>query len=187
MKGRKAMIVLLTAVMLFVIGAPSFAANRMETDGQKFPEQAEEADGSEDAEPLTDEEDEQTEEAAEGETQTEDGDTEIPEETPVPKKTEGIEVNYTAYKENLTAVAAAVFSVDANGTTYTGTCARQGVSLSESGTARITKIPNSEKIAKVIYHYAIELGDENWWDSPACSDRVGKIIGMSSVNSTRVT
>ena len=191
MKGQKSITVILAAIMLFVIAAPSFAANMTGTESQQIPEYAGEAEGAEgdgSAEDITGEESPESGESDDEAIGMDDNDeTGLPGGKPVLKKEEGTEVTYTAYKENLTAVATSIFSVNKDGTTYTGTCARQGISMKTSGTAKITRIPNSESIAKIVYHYAIELGDENWWDSPACSDRVGKIIGMSSVNSTRVT
>lgn len=117
--------------------------------------------------------------------------------TPAPKVTvkkeakaasdSGKKVSYTGSKAGSAAGETTIFKVTSDGTTYTGTCAEQGVSMSSSGTATITQIPNSKKIAKVVYHYAIELGDDNWWSGDHKTDKVGKLLGMSNDSDTNVT
>ncbi|MBQ6440915.1 MAG: hypothetical protein IJJ06_12560 [Mogibacterium sp.] len=99
----------------------------------------------------------------------------------------GKEVRYEGDKFGSAAGETTVFKVTTDGKTYTGTCAKQGVSMKSPGTAEITKISNSKKIAKVIYHYAFELGDENWWTGEGKTDKVGKLLGMNNDNDTNVT
>ena len=96
-------------------------------------------------------------------------------------------VSYTGSKVGSAAGETTVFKVTSDGTKYTGTCAKQGVTMGTSGTATITKISNSTKIAKVIYHFAIDLGDSNWWTSDHKTDKVGTILGMASNDATNVT
>ncbi|MBE6028417.1 MAG: hypothetical protein E7227_07495 [Clostridiales bacterium] len=96
-------------------------------------------------------------------------------------------VSYTAWREGSAAGETTIFSVVSEGTTYTGTCARQGVAMSPSGTASVSKISNNSKVAKLVYHYAIELGGSNWWTSGHKTDKVGTILGMPTNDSTNVT
>lgn len=124
----------------------------------------------------------------------EDSGSPVEEKAPVTKKRmllvkadDGKKVSYSGSKVGSAAGETTVFTVKSDGTKYTGTCAQQGVQMSTSGTATITKISNSKKIAKVIYHYAIELDDKNWWTSDHKTDKVGTILGMSSDDATNVT
>ena len=103
------------------------------------------------------------------------------------KSDDAKKVSYSGSKVGSAAGETTVFTVKSDGTNYTGTCAQQGVQMGSSGTAKITKISNSKKIAKVIYHYAIELDDKNWWTSSNKTDKVGTILGMSSADATNVT
>lgn len=103
------------------------------------------------------------------------------------KAEEGKKVSYSGNKVGSAAGETSVFTVKSNGTNYTGTCAQQGVQMGTSGTAVITKISNSKKIAKVVYHYAIELDDKNWWTSSHKTDKVGTLLGMSLDDATNVT
>ncbi len=96
-------------------------------------------------------------------------------------------VTYSGSKVGSAAGETTIFSVTSGGTSYTGTCAKQGVNMSSSGTATITKISNGKKIAKIVYHYAIELGDDNWWTGEHKTDKVGKLLGMSNDGDTNVT
>ena len=100
---------------------------------------------------------------------------------------EGKKVSYTGTKAGAAAGETSIFKVTTGGTTYTGTCAEQGVAMKSSGTATITKISNSKKIAKVVYHFAYELGDDNWWTSEKKDDKVGKILGMNNDSDANVT
>lgn len=113
--------------------------------------------------------------------------TETEKEPIIKLKASGDKVSYTAKRVGSAAGETSVFSVTADGITYTGACAEQGVSMNSSGKATITRIDNSTKIAKVIYYYAIALGDENWWTSDHKTDKVGKIIGMDHADDTNVT
>ena len=96
-------------------------------------------------------------------------------------------VSYIGSKVGSAAGETTVFKVTSDGTKYTGTCARQGMTMGTSGTATITKISNGTKIAKVIYHFAIDLGDSNWWTGDHKTDKVGTILGMASNDATNVT
>ena len=191
---------------MLLIAFPSFAAdenNAKEIPGAEEVTVTEEipVEVSEDAE-GSDEKDIQKETAegdAEGEPENEDstGDAdageEKAEETPqqplraVLKASSGEKVSYTAKRVGSNAGETSVFSVTSDGTSYTGACAEQGVSMKTSGKATITKIGNGTKIAKVIYYYAIALGDNNWWTSSHKTDKVGKILGMSNAGDTDVT
>lgn len=99
----------------------------------------------------------------------------------------GKEVSYSGEKKGSAAGETTIFKVVSDGKTYTGTCAEQGVTMRSPGTATITKIPNSKKIAKIVYHYAIELGDDNWWSGDHKTDKVGKLLGMNNDSDTNVT
>ena len=99
----------------------------------------------------------------------------------------GKEVSYSGEKKGSAAGETTIFKVVSDGKTYTGTCAEQGVTMKSSGTATITEIPNSKKIAKIVYHYAIELGDDNWWSGDHKTDKVGKLLGMNNDSDTNVT
>ena len=123
-----------------------------------------------------------------------------PEEEPVPveapsakrepvmlKASSGGKVSYSAKRVGSNAGETSVFSVTSGGTTYTGACAEQGVTMKSSGQAAITKIDNSSKIAKVIYYYTIALGSDNWWTGDHKTDKVGKILGMDHADDTDVT
>lgn len=198
---------ILAAMMLFIFSFPSFAAD--END-------AKETSAAEDAIPIeeiqgeTEENAEGTdtqnvqEETAEGagegndEERADAGNAGIvreepekttgkPERAVVLKVGNGENVSYTAKRVGSNAGETSVFSVISGGTTYTGACAEQGVSMKTSGKAAITRIDNNEKIAKVIYYYAIALGSKNWWSGSDASDKVGRILGMSHDSDTDVT
>ena len=175
----------LAAMMTLLIAFPSFAAS--ENDA---------------AELQRSEENVITEEASgekSGETEEQDDDEDaVPEERmekaqeqskkqPALKGSKGETVSYTARREGSNAGQTTIFTVINDGTTYTGTCAQQGVAMKPSGQATITKIANDTSIAKMIYHYAIELGDENWWSSEHKTEKVGKIIGMAHEDDTGIT
>lgn len=155
-------------------------ADGMETDVQ---DETEEVPGNGD----------ESEKAAEDNTEIDTGETE-PEEVrlqserpAVLKAANGERVSYTGKRVGSNAGETTVFSVSTGGTAYTGACAEQGVAMKSSGHASITRIGNGTKIAKVIYYFAIALGNNNWWSSDHKTDKVGKIIGMDHAGDTDVT
>lgn len=206
--GKRAAAFMLAALMTLLIVFPSFAENDTVT------EEPQGADSSIITEEVNTEDDEYTEETDAGDVQEETGedpedeaagdedsasvveDTEEsePEEAPLRsekpvllKAAAGQRVSYTGKRVGSNAGETTVFTVSTGGTTYTGACAEQGVAMRSSGHATITRISNGSKIAKVIYHYAIALGDQNWWTSSHKTDKVGKIIGMANAGDTDVT
>lgn len=97
----------------------------------------------------------------------------------------GDTVSFNGWREGSGGGETALFNATAGARTYTGTCAQSGVSLSRTGSATVTKIGNDTKIAKAIYHYAYELGDDNWWTSSHRLDNVGSIINVSGTQFTK--
>ena len=185
---KKILICMLAAAVMLAFAAPSFAADYALTEAEGTA-QAEGAGGKsgDDAE-VKDEEGAEEPGCSEEEAQAEEEQTETPpEEHAQPKTGSGITVQYTGERVGTDIGITTVFAVTSGGTEYTGTCAYQGVSMSASGTAEIQRIPNTEEVAKIVYHYAIELGDENWWTSSHKTDRVGKLLGMAHDTDTYVT
>ena len=113
--------------------------------------------------------------------------TEVKSNAPVLRAAAGQRITYTGTKVGSAAGETSVFKVVSDGTTYTGTCAKQGVKMSTSGQATITKIANTSKIAKLVYHYAVEPGNANWWNGSQSTDKAGLLLGYSSANATNVT
>ena len=80
----------------------------------------------------------------------------------------GTRVNYTStvrvydvpYNDNTRDVRK--FNSTVDGISYEGTCAQAGIDALSSGTATATKISNTSREAKMIYHLAYE---EGWWNT----------------------
>jgi hypothetical protein len=198
-RDKKIMICLLASILIILLAMPAFAANEAgaeEETGMEESIQTEEVTAEEDEDAGKDDTESSPEDPITGEDGSEDsGENEKePEKTPllrqepVKLKASGDEkVSYTAKRWGSNAGETTVFKVNYDGKTYTGACAEQGVQMSTSGSAAISKISNTKKIAKVVYHYAIELGDKNWWTSSHRLDKVGKILGMEHSYDTDVT
>ena len=167
-------------------------------------EAAETADVSDEDTEKDENGDEETEESAEKDPEasgqeSEDKAAEEPPEKTAAKATEvrsnaavlraaaGQRITYTGTKVGSAAGETSVFKVVSGGTTYTGTCAKQGVKMSTSGQATITKIANTSKIAKLVYHYAVEPGTANWWNGSQSTSKAGLLLGYSSDSATNVT
>ena len=97
----------------------------------------------------------------------------------------GDTISFKGWREGSGGGETALFSATVDETAYTGTCAQSGVALSKTGTANVTRIGNDTKIAKAIYHFAYELGDENWWTSSHRLDNAGNILGISGTQFTK--
>lgn len=87
----------------------------------------------------------------------------------------GSSVSYKAKRVGEGSGQTTVFTVKDGGTTYTGACAEEGVSMSSSGTATTSKIANSTKIAKVVYYYGEVKG---WWSGSDATDSAKNVLGL---------
>ena len=102
------------------------------------------------------------------------------------KASQNEKVSYTAKRVGKAAGETTVFKVtSSDGNKYSGACNQQGVSMKSSGTATVTRVANTTKLAKIIYYYCVQLGSSNWWTSTHKTDKVGSIINVSGTNVTK--
>ncbi len=198
-KDKKIMICLLASILIIILAMPAFAASEAGAEEETGVEESvqteevtaeEDEDAREDAPEISPEDAVTDEDGGEDTGEKEEEPEKAPQLRQVPvnlKASDDEKVSYTAKRWGSNAGETTVFKVKYDGKTYTGACAEQGVQMSTSGSAAISKISNTKKIAKVVYHYAIELGDDNWWTSSHRLDKVGKILGMDHSYDTDVT
>ena len=105
-----------------------------------------------------------------------------PAAAPVLRAANGTSVSYTSWIEYTQHSGGArrevrVFKAAVDGKTFEGVCAQLGTKGNASGTATITKVSNSSRIAKIMYHYGVELG---WWRGAQANESAQTVMGLSN-------
>ena len=109
---------------------------------------------------VKDENDEQNDEAEQNTEETIEEKDDGNEETGVTGLEPGTSIPYTSKKETTGAskIEIVAFSITKDGKTYDGACSQIGVKALGRGTAKVSKVPNTSRHAKLVYKYAIEKG-----------------------------
>jgi len=134
---------------------------------------------------VKDENDEQNDEAEQNTEETIEEKDDGNEETGVTGLEPGTSIPYTSKKETTGAskIEIVAFSITKDGKTYDGACSQIGVKALGRGTAKVSKVPNTSRHAKLVYKYAIEKG---WWRGPEGEQSAKGELGANfSVKTTK--
>ena len=201
--NRKRAVCIIAALMIMLLGIPSFASSgnddtekrdpdTVETTQQEVQEERQTENESETEEQQSIESDGQAEQTTEPANEDIKEDTSSEGMTPVEgtpkmkaapllKAASGLPANNTKVSYTSAGSHPVKFTVQTGGYTFKGTCATLGVDNAKSGKATVKVISNNSRIAKLVYYYGYQKG---WWQGANSTKKATKVMGFSDSGCT---